>query len=284
MPAINGVKKSPVKDKKGGNGTSVVVLILAVVVAIIGTLTVTTAYWKFGAQEQMYSQILQESEVGKTKAYKASRDIASGESMVGAVEIVNVPGNLVVSNMLSADANLTDLKASGNIMANEIITKSNTYDPAKQDVTIGSTKQYKVSSQIIDTSAVNAGDFVDIRLKIYQQGNADSYTDYVVCSKKEVLTKDANGSIEVKLNGSEILNLNNAIVEAQGREKEKSAELYLTKYVDPANQPKAEVTYSGKGSSYIEPERQETQEVLSEMNNGNEVYSAPVVESLESTN
>lgn len=278
MPAINGLKKSPMKNSKNKKGIGAALVVLLVIVSILGTLACVVAFWKLSYEQTVYDRFIVESKTGQMSAYKATRDILSGENIQGAIEVVTVPSTLTVSNMLSIDASTVDLRASGNIMANQLITTSNTYDPEKQDVTIGSTKQYKVSNKIIDTSSVNQGDFIDIRIRVYEVKDSNTYKDYVVCAKKEVLVKDANGAIEIKLNGSEILNLNNAIVESQTTDKETAAELYITKYVDPANQPKAEVTYVGKGSSYIEPERRETGEVLSEMNKGNRIYNPPVIE------
>lgn len=84
-------------------------------------------------------------------------------------------------------------------------------------------------------------DYVDIRLRV------PSGQDYIVVSKAQVdIPKNSDGTyvadtMRVNLREDEILAMSSAIVEAYGL---KSAELYVTKYVDPAMQEASLPTYT----------------------------------------
>lgn len=275
MAAINGVKKSSVvkkaKGKDSGKGKKVIVI--TVLISILLTLLTVAVAWKFEIEDRMYDKFLVESKAGQSQALRALRDIAPGESIDGAVETVEVPGNLVISNALPSNVDTANLRASGTIVANALITNNNTYNPITQDIVLATSRQVDVD--YLETPGINEGDYVDIRLKVYRDNSSDTYKDEIVCAKKEILYKDMQGSIELMLSESEILNLNSAVVEAV--DQTHTAKLYVTKYVDPANQPKAQVTYTGKGIQYTQEELAEAQNRLKAIQLGEGEYSSPEV-------
>lgn len=273
MAAINGVRKSSVVKKTKGKDSGKKVIAITVIISILCTLLAVVAVWKFELEDRMYDKFLVESKAGQSQALRALRDIAPGENIDGAVEIVEVPGNLVISNALPTNVDTSNLRASGTIVSNAIITSTNTYDPVTQDIVLATSRQVDVD--YLETPGVNEGDYVDIRLKVYKDNSSETYKDEIVCAKKEILYKDQQGSIELMLSESEILNLNSAVVEAV--DQTHTAKLYVTKYVDPANQPKAQVTYTGKGIQYTNEEILEAQERLKQMQSGEGGFSSPEV-------
>lgn len=273
MAAINGVKKSSVVKKAKGKNSGKKVITITVLISVLATLLTVAIAWKFEIEDRMYDKFLVESKAGQSQALRALRDIAPGESIDGAVEVVEVPGNLVISNALPINVDTNNLRASGTIVSNAIITTNNIYDPMTQDIVLATSRQVDVD--YLETPGVNEGDYVDIRLKVYQDNSSETYKDEIVCAKKEILYKNEQGSIELMLSESEILNLNSAVVEAV--DQTHTAKLYVTKYVDPANQPKAQVTYTGKGIQYTQDEILEAQNRLKAMQSGEGSYSSPEV-------
>lgn len=255
MAAINGVKKSAVVKKGAGKRKAV---IFASAVSVLVTLLIAVTAWKFVWEGKVYDRFLLEAGEGSARAYKALRDIAPGEGIDELVAVTDVPGNLAVSNALTVGTDLSGLKASGSIAMNAIITNENTYDPEMQDVKLNTSREIEID--YLKTPGIEEGDYVDIRLRKY--GAAEGYRDEIVCSKKEIFYKDEAGNIRLMLSESELLNINGAVMEtAYGQ----LAEIYVTKYVDPANQSKASVTYTGKGIAYTEAEIKEAQQKLREM-------------------
>ena len=258
MPAINGVRNSAVvKNKKGK--TSVLAVVFGVIIAILLTAAAFLIFWNFYYQEEFTNQVIVQMEAGEQKAYRAVRDIVSGEYLDGAVEEVVVPSNLISSDLLTVGADISGLKASGNISANSLITEVNSYNPIYETPVIDSTRQYVID--YIDTPGISAGDYMDIRLKVFtEDGGVSSYKDYIVISKVEVIDKNESGELTLNLTESEILNLNSAVIQAASQDTE--GQIYTGKYVSPATQAKHIVTYDGAGAEYTEEELREAQEIL----------------------
>lgn len=258
MPAINGVRNSAVvKNKKGK--TSVLAVVFGVIIAILLTAAAFLIFWNFYYQEEFTNQVIVQMEAGEQKAYRAVRDIVSGEYLDGAVEEVVVPSNLISSDLLTVGADISGLKASGNISANSLITEVNSYNPIYETPVIDSTRQYVID--YIETPGISAGDYMDIRLKVFtEDGGVSSYKDYIVISKVEVIDKNESGELTLNLTESEILNLNSAVIQAASQDTE--GQIYTGKYVSPATQAKHIVTYDGAGAEYTEEELREAQEIL----------------------
>lgn len=258
MPAINGVRNSAVvKNKKGK--TSVLAVVFGVIIAILLTAAAFLIFWNFYYQEEFTNQVIVQMEAGEQKAYRAVRDIVSGEYLDGAVEEVVVPSSLISSDLLTAGADISGLKASGNISANSLITEVNSYNPIYETPVIDSTRQYVID--YIETPGISAGDYMDIRLKVFtEDGGVSSYKDYIVISKVEVIDKNESGELTLNLTESEILNLNSAVIQAASQDTE--GQIYTGKYVSPATQAKHIVTYDGAGAEYTEEELREAQEIL----------------------
>ena len=258
MPAINGVRNSAVvKNKKGK--TSVLAVVFGVIIAILLTAAAFLIFWNFYYQEEFTNQVIVQMEAGEQKAYRAVRDIVSGEYLDGAVEEVVVPSSLISSDLLTVGADISGLKASGNISANSLITEVNSYNPIYETPVIDSTRQYVID--YIETPGISAGDYMDIRLKVFtEDGGVSSYKDYIVISKVEVIDKNESGELTLNLTESEILNLNSAVIQAASQDTE--GQIYTGKYVSPATQAKHIVTYDGAGAEYTEEELREAQEIL----------------------
>lgn len=267
MAAINGVKKSSVvKTKKGKVGVATV--LTSVVIAILVTVLAFVAFWKFYYHEEVVNQVVEQMEQGTYQAYAAVRDIESGEYLSGAVELVSVPSTLVASDLIGAGADISNLKASGKITANSIISERNAYDPDMQNPVLERTRIYMVD--YIKTPGVNVGDFIDIRVKVYEKGNEASLKDQTVCSKVEILSKDeVTGAIQIRLSEADILNLNSAVIEAASGNSTNNlqGDIYVGTYPEPATQPKATVNYDGKGIVYTQDELKEAQDKIRNQSN-----------------
>ena len=222
MPAINGVRNSAVvKNKKGK--TSVLAVVLGVIIAILLTAAAFLIFWNFYYQEEFTNQVI------------------------------------ISSDLLTVGDDISGLKASGNISANSLITEVNSYNPIYETPVIDSTRQYVID--YIETPGISAGDYMDIRLKVFtEDGGVSSYNDYIVVSKVEVIDKNESGDLTLNLTESEILNLNSAVIQAASQDTE--GQIYTGKYVSPATQAKHIVTYDGAGAEYTEEELREAQEIL----------------------
>ena len=94
-------------------------------------------------------------------------------------------------------------------------------------------------NMIILQTAIQTGDYIDIRLKL------PDGTDYIVISKKEVEIPNISGTdsattIKLNVTEDEILLMSNAIVEAYWAT---GATLYATTYIEPGMQQEATPTY-----------------------------------------
>lgn len=265
MPAVNGVKKVSVANTQKGK-VGVLVPILTAVIAILVTVLGFVAFWKFYFEETYRNRVILEQSAGMYQAYAASRDISSGEYLDGAVTLVTVPSSLVTSDLIPNSSDLSTLKASRNIAANTLISDKNCYDPEMQNPILEKTRMYTIS--YLATPGIQTGDFVDIRLKLYRDNMESTYSDTIVCSKLEIFNKDESGAIQLQLSEADLLNLNSAVIQAADNEDGKRGEIYVGKYVDPSNQPKANVTYQGKGITYTDAELLEAQQRLEDQLNG----------------
>lgn len=265
MPAVNGVKKVTVSGTQKGK-VGILVPILTAIIAILLTAIGFISFWKFYYEESYRDQIILEQSAGMHQAYVASRDIFSGEYLDGALQLVTIPSSLVSADLISTSANLSELKASRDITANTLVSTKNSFNPKTQNPILEKTRTYTIN--YLQTPGIQTGDFIDIRLKLYKTNDEATYSDTIVCSKLEVINKDESGVIQLQLSESDLLNLNSAIIEAADTDDEKHGEIYVGKYVDPANQEKATVTYQGKGVTYTEDELEEAQRKLLEQMNG----------------
>lgn len=265
MPAVNGVKKVTVSGTQKGK-VGILVPILTAIIAILLTAIGFISFWKFYYEENYRDQIILEQSAGMHQAYVASRDIFSGEYLDGALQLVTIPSSLVSADLISTSANLSELKASRDITANTLVSTKNSFNPKTQNPILEKTRTYTIN--YLQTPGIQTGDFIDIRLKLYKTNDETTYSDTIVCSKLEVINKDESGVIQLQLSESDLLNLNSAIIEAADTDDEKHGEIYVGKYVDPANQEKATVTYQGKGVTYTEDELEEAQRKLLEQMNG----------------
>lgn len=279
MAAINGVKKDKKRKEKNSGESKLsnqtLYIILAIMISILTTFMVCVAIWKFylvGKVEQNTSNALISTTV---RAYKAGADMMMGDSVLDGATVVNVPSSLVASNTLLEGEDLSSLKVSRDIKENELITKNNTYNPNTQDIVLETSRQ--VIIDYIDTPGAEVGDYIDIRLKTYNDGNTTSYKDDIVCAKKEILSKDGE-KIMLMLSEAELLNLNSAVVVTAQEVSGSAREIYTTKYVDPVNQNKASVTYNGQGVQFTEQELVEAQQRLRDMQeSGQGGFSRPTV-------
>ncbi len=265
MPAVNGVKKVSVTNTNSKGKVGILVPILSAIIAILLTALGFIAFWKFHYETVYRDQIILEQSAGMNQAYVAARDISSGEYLDGAVQLVTIPSNLTSSDLISQNAVLSDLKASREITANTLISEKNCYNPKLQNPILEKTRTYTIS--YLATPGIVTGDFIDIRLKSYVDNNESTYSDTIVCSKLQIMNKEDSGTIQLQLSESDLLNLNSAVIQAADTENGKRGEIYVGKYVDPANQPKATVTYQGKGIKYTDQELADAQKKLEEQLN-----------------
>ena len=251
--------------------TVVILIIMMMVLEALGFI----CFWKLYYEEVFYTQVVSENEDIGVDVPIATRDIAKGEDISDAITYKNVPSYMKVDNVVTENSG--ELKASIDIVANSIITTSNTYNPRMEDVVIDTSR--RVVIDYLETPGVEEGDYIDIRLKVYDTENSDTYDDKIVASKKCVLSKEDDRTIELMLSESEILNMNSAVVDAaSGSDSDRTAILYVTRYIDPANQPKASVTYNGKGRVYTDKEIAESQQRLKDMADGIGGYASPTIE------
>lgn len=267
MAAINGVRKSSVVKRSKGRVSGLAIVLSVVITLLVAELSVLL-FWKYYYQAEFTNQVVMSIQSGQMQVYKATRDITGGEYIEGAVELVTIPSTIINETLIDSSMSISNLKASGNIKANSIITTMNSFDPKMESAVTNTTREYTID--YLKTPGVEVGDFIDIRIKTWKQGDENSYDDAVVASKIEILSKEENGSIRIRLNEAEILNLNSAVIEAAGVEGDKTlvGDIYVGTYTHPATQPKANMTYDGKGITYTQEELMRAQEALRNEVNG----------------
>lgn len=111
-----------------------------------------------------------------------------------------------------------------------------------ENISTNDVRQQEYNMIVLPTQ-IETGDYIDIRLSL------PTGPDYIVVSKKEVTVPDVAGvpsldTIWVNLSESEILLLNNAIVEAY---RMNGAKLYANIYTEPGMQEASQITYTPNG-------------------------------------
>jgi hypothetical protein len=190
-----------------------------------------------------------------------------GDSLVGSLNTVLIPAHLVNSSMLGLSAiDMNAHRVSRFIPANTIITREDIYNPVLLDVVVASSRW--VTIDYLPMDGIREGMFVDIRIKSTSIFGEHGIMDDIVVSKKLVheLTDDGR-SMRMILSESEMQNLNTAVMmvasDALGTYR-----LHMTVYVDPANQPRATVTFQGGGFEYTAAELAEAQQILRDLLGG----------------
>lgn len=159
-----------------------------------------------------------------------AKDIKAGEPIKEDSLIVKkVPINVLPDKFDKEELSLRNKVAkidinSNTLLVNDLMITRNdfvTTDLRNQDY-----------DHIVLNSNIVQGNYVDVR---YKKLNGD---DSIVASKKKLLSVDGNIMI-VNINEKERTFINNATVKADA----KGGYLYTTIYVDPQNQPAADVTY-----------------------------------------
>lgn len=176
-------------------------------------------------------------DTGKTRLY-------SEQYSTDAFYIYKTDEETVSTNELAArtkeyiDIKNVPVIARVNMNANTVITQQLVVQSDEKVSNDTRQEQYNMITLPMD---LMANDYVDIRLKL------PSGQNFIVIAKTQVeIPMNADGAyvadtIKVNLREDEILSMSSAIVEAYGID---GAELYVTKYVDPAMQEAALPTYT----------------------------------------
>lgn len=254
MPAINPSKsggtkakpgaKAPKSGKKSGVGAGTVVI--AMVCSALMTATGLVGYYTFVLQPNQAAATDETGSVASGElqtVYVASADLNPGDMVSSAVKEVQVPGSLVVADTAVPGFDINSYRVSRKVSGGSILRMTDIYNPEMDKVVKDTSREVTIS--FLTMRNVNPDDFIDIRLKTYLPNNGDMYDDDVVVSKARVVDISDAG-VTMVLTEADIVNLNNAY--AQTNNGELKCELYVTKYVDPANQPLAPVTYTGAGT------------------------------------
>ncbi len=217
--------------------------LLGVIVAlIIGAVAVVILILQIRKLNDEITAAQTKAKTLTTNVYALTKNVKEGENLAGdaegngiAIETVAVPTQIVPENALTVEqlekykendayqmVSKLDMK-SGTILTTDLVEKS-------KDSTSYRTVEY---SMISLPSKLVDGDYIDIRIKYF------SGEDLVILSKVYVDSCTTN-SIYLTLSESELLLLNNAIIESYIIE---GASLYATLYKDEA-QPKLTQTYS----------------------------------------
>lgn len=179
--------------------------------------------------------------------YVAASDIEPGQELLSEYVIQEKVQTSVIEGIDDSYIYYPDLVAEGDgeslvyktkikIAAGTIITKDMLYtdeDAVTKDQRIQEYNMISLPSQLLD------GSYIDIRLRLA------SGQDYVVLSKKKV--EQANSTtIWLKVDETEILTMNNAIIEAWMLTGSK---LYAIEYIEPGLQEKAVSTFPISGET-----------------------------------
>lgn len=176
-----------------------------------------------------------EMEAKQKSVYVANQDINSGDEVnTSNVMFKKVQTDLITGMITSLDADENGepiiYRTKIDVPAGTIITEDMLYteeDETTNDQRIQEYNMISLPSQLLE------GSYIDIRLRL------SSGEDYVVVSKKKVEKANAT-TIWIKVDETEILTLNNAIVEAWMM---KGSKLYAIEYTEPGLQEKAVSTY-----------------------------------------
>lgn len=170
--------------------------------------------------------------------YVASVDLESGEEIsYEVVEQKQVETNIITGMIDSNYIDATDengepiqYRTKISVPQGTIITEDMLYVDGEATSNDQRIQEYNMISL---PSQLEEGSYIDVRIRF------SSGEDYIVVSKKKVEQANSN-TIWLKVNETEILTLNNAIVEAW---MAKGSKLYAIEYTEPGLQAKASLTY-----------------------------------------
>ena len=196
--------------------------------------------YKLGQEKQKQASIVYK------QVYVASKEIKSGEKLIGTddfentnLKLVYVDASLVPSNALTlanADtylSNNTTVKVGTEI--NTVITESMLNLDGEQ---LSSDLRLQEYNMVILPTFIQPNECIDIRLRL------PTGEDYIVLSKKYV-EKTSDNTVWIKVREDEILTMSNAIVEAYIMN---GSLLYATTYTDAGLQSSSTPTYIARNS------------------------------------
>lgn len=255
MPKISKNNKLQLK------GTKNLLSILAIAIVAILPLIIVVYYVRVYMTPEIEQNAIERYKQEGRQIYVVTLDILPGESLIGKTKKIGIPEYLYNSNILT-DVNIDTYIAAQPMAPNSMLTKYNTYDPQMHDQVLETSRDLEID--FIDLYNINAGDYVDIRIKKIIDGDIYTYNDAIVNSKKHVKAVDLNtNKITLMFSEGELQNLNSATFEAAATEDE-SATIYATRYVNPATQKKAEITYTGAGFDLTKEEVEEARQKLAQ--------------------
>lgn len=152
----------------------------------------------------------------------------------------SVPSTVIPENVLSVEIT-EDTIAKIDLEPGTVITDNMVVESDQKTTNDLRKQEYNM---VILPSQIQAGDYVDIRLRL------SNGVDYIVASKKCVEVPELDGvpygnSIIVKMNEAEIMAMSNAIIEAY---IDSGSLLYATTYVEPGLQQTVIPTYIPSGA------------------------------------
>ena len=219
-------------QKKITNSFIMGILIMLIVAILIGAilffLVIKPKITMVEKQKQEYQTVYKLKETdprtGKLLVLESGETITS--SMV---ELVEIPKQ-TNSDYVLANESAVGYKSKIQLQGNTILTYSMLYE----DEATADSLRYTEYNAITIPTQLSAGNYVDIRLRL------PNSQDLIVVSKKQIQNIFGQ-TIGLNLKEEEIVVLNSALVEAYIMAP--SAELYVTKYVEPGIQETATSTY-----------------------------------------
>ncbi len=219
-------------QKKITNSFIMGILIMLIVAILIGAilffLVIKPKITMVEKQKQEYQTVYKLKETdprtGKLLVLESGETITS--SMV---ELVEIPKQ-TNSDYVLANESAVGYKSKIQLQGNTILTYSMLYE----DEATADSLRYTEYNAITIPTQLSAGNYVDIRLRL------PNSQDLIVVSKKQI-QNICGQTIGLNLKEEEIVVLNSALVEAYIMAP--SAELYVTKYVEPGIQETATSTY-----------------------------------------
>lgn len=219
-------------QKKITNSFIMGILIMLIVAILIGAilffLVIKPKITMVEKQKQEYQTVYKLKETdprtGKLLVLESGETITS--SMV---ELVEIPKQ-TNSDYVLANESAVGYKSKIQLQGNTILTYSMLYE----DEATADSLRYTEYNAITIPTQLSVGNYVDIRLRL------PNSQDLIVVSKKQIQNIFGQ-TIGLNLKEEEIVVLNSALVEAYIMAP--SAELYVTKYVEPGIQETATSTY-----------------------------------------
>lgn len=219
-------------QKKITNSFIMGILIMLIVAILIGAilffLVIKPKITMVEKQKQEYQKVYKLKETdprtGKLLVLESGETITS--SMV---ELVEIPKQ-TNSDYVLANESAVGYKSKIQLQGNTILTYSMLYE----DEATADSLRYTEYNAITIPTQLSVGNYVDIRLRL------PNSQDLIVVSKKQIQNIFGQ-TIGLNLKEEEIVVLNSALVEAYIMAP--SAELYVTKYVEPGIQETATSTY-----------------------------------------